>query len=331
MNILFVRSPNFITINQTPRIGSRVMLYFRTKSTAYPTIPNYVISKQRVTATSASERYNISDYAREYINIDEPGAVVNGVESDNVWCFAKVERYKENSTGVFDLIDITEYICLNGYSQPSINTNLLFLYNTNINKQFNAINTTYVNVLVYHDGMDGSNTAWNGIILINDDAPVGYYLLKVRLAVTGENTLSYIADETIYTASGGLSTQVCEPKYNPIIVWFINRFGGWQSLTFFKNQIESIETESKEYQFLGGNKKAFNFQGTESIKANTGYVDENYNELIQDLLLSENVLIGDRKVLVKSKSQPKKTSLNDKLINFELEFTYSENLINDVI
>jgi hypothetical protein len=328
MDIIFVRSPFFINIDDNPRIGSRVELKFRTKSTSYPTAPSYTISKPRVTINSVSERYNISDYAREYININQPSAVVNGIESDDLWCFVEVKRYVQTDINTFDLIDTTEYIALNGYSQDSVDSDLVLLFNPAINKQFNQVNTTYLNILINYQG---DNVNWNGLNILRSPDPLGYYLIKVRLAVTGENTLTYFDGEVGLSASGGLSTQVCEPKYSPIIVWFINRFGGWQSLTFFKNKVETIETESKEYHFLGGNKKAFNFQGTESIRANTGYVDENYNELIQDLLLSENVLIGDRKVLVKSKSQPKKTSLNDKLINFELEFIYSDNLINDVI
>ena len=77
MDIIFVRSPFFVTIDDNPRIGSRIELKFRTKSTSYPTNPDYTISKQRVTINSVSERYNISDYAREYINIDQPSSVVN--------------------------------------------------------------------------------------------------------------------------------------------------------------------------------------------------------------------------------------------------------------
>lgn len=328
MDIIFVRSPFIVKIDDNPRIGSRIELKFRSKGTSYPANPDYTISKQRVTINSVSERYNISDYAREYINIDQPSSVVNGIESDNLWCFVEVKRYRQTAVNTFVLIDTTEYIALNGYSQTSIDSDLVLLFKPAINKQFNAINTTYLNILINYKG---DNVNWNGLNILRSPDPLGYYLLKVTLALTGENTLTYFDGFEGVSQSGGLSTQVCEQKYSPIIVTFINGFGGWQSLTFFKNKVETIETESKEYHFLGGNKKAFNFQGTESIRANTGYVDENYNELIQDLLLSENIIVAGRKALIKSKSQPKKTSLNDKLINFELEFIYSDNLINDVI
>ena len=37
---------------------------------------------------------------------------------------------------------------------------------------------------------------------------------------------------------------------------------------------------------IGQNAK-YNFNGKQSVKMNTGFVNENYNELIQDLMLSE--------------------------------------------
>jgi hypothetical protein len=136
------------------------------------------------------------------------------------------------------------------------------------------------------------------------------------------------------------SIEVCEPKYTPITCTFVNRYGGWQFLTFFKASMEAIETDYKEfnmlpsdldYNVLQGQRKRFNHQGKQSIKCNTGWVDENYFELIQDLLLSETVLLGGKPALVKSKSSEKKTSLNNKVINYEIEFEYNYGLINDVI
>ena len=69
----------------------------------------------------------------------------------------------------------------------------------------------------------------------------------------------------------------------------------------------------------------------QTIKCNTGWVDENYSELIQDLLLSEVVLLDNKPVIVKSQSFDIKTSLKDKNINYEIEFEFNYGLINDVV
>jgi hypothetical protein len=53
--------------------------------------------------------------------------------------------------------------------------------------------------------------------------------------------------------------------------------------------------------------------------------------LIQDLLLSETVLLDGKPVEVKTQATTLKTSLQDKNINYEIEFDYAFNLINNVI
>jgi 3-phosphoglycerate kinase len=88
---------------------------------------------------------------------------------------------------------------------------------------------------------------------------------------------------------------------------------------------------STNYNVFQGQRRRFNQQGKQSIKCNTGWVSEDYFELIQDLLLSEVVLLDNVPVNVKTKSSEKKTHLNNRLINYEIDFEYNFGLINDVI
>jgi hypothetical protein len=69
----------------------------------------------------------------------------------------------------------------------------------------------------------------------------------------------------------------------------------------------------------------------QSIRINTGWVDENNSELIQDLLLSETILLDLKPVTIKTEGTELKTSLNNKMINYEMEFDYSFDLINNVV
>ena len=131
-----------------------------------------------------------------------------------------------------------------------------------------------------------------------------------------------------------------ECKYTPVLCDFINRYGGWQTITFFKAQTNAINVKGSEYNLLPdaidyniykGQSKVFNINGTQTVKLNTGWVDENYNELITDLLLSETVLLDNKPVKVKTQSHTFKTQLKDKMINFEIDFEYAFDLINDVV
>jgi hypothetical protein len=138
----------------------------------------------------------------------------------------------------------------------------------------------------------------------------------------------------------------CETKYNPIRVNYINKLGAWDFITFFKARTENWEVKNKEYQLLPddvnynplrGESKAFNYEAKQSIKVNTGWLDESYNELIKDLIVSETIILYDyetetqKPVKLKTMTTDLKTSLQDKMINYQIEFEYNYNQINNVI
>jgi hypothetical protein len=243
----------------------------------------------------------------------------------------KVKRYSNNT-----LLDTETFVCLNGYTQYSEGYNgytedaIVPLVNTDI-KAYRHNNVNYINVFLEANGYQWVTTQGFNFTVTQDAVwKLPYEFNTYQLKIVG-------VTRPVFTFN---SEQLCEPKYTPITCTFINRYGGWQYLTFFKANIQSIETTSKEfsmlpasidYNVLQGQRKAFNKQGKQKIKCNTGWVDENYFELIQDLLLSEVVLLDNKPAIVKSQSADYKTHLKDKNINYEIEFEYSFGLINDVI
>ena len=133
--------------------------------------------------------------------------------------------------------------------------------------------------------------------------------------------------------------QTCEPILDPQLVQFVNRYGGLDFIWFFKMRTDSITTESKDYKLLQpemtydvtiGQNAKYNFNGKQSVKMNTGFVNENYNELIQDLMLSEKVWINSIPAIVKSTGTEFKTQIRNKNINYEIEFEYAFDLINNM-
>ena len=71
-----------------------------------------------------------------------------------------------------------------------------------------------------------------------------------------------------------------------------------------------------------------------AISLNTGFIKEDAKETIEELFLSENVFIRfENKTLPihpVSKSFIHKTSLNDKLINYSVDFEFAFDKINNV-
>ena len=141
-----------------------------------------------------------------------------------------------------------------------------------------------------------------------------------------------------------------ECLYTPIKVTFVNKFGAFQDLIFFKKSIDktSVKGESYKssifdlatltYKTYQHQLTQFMVQGSDSITMNTGYIPEDYNQVIEELMLSEQVwatfvteteeLI--RPVVPKTKSFTHKTQLNDKLIDYTIDFDIANNKINNI-
>lgn len=331
MKKIFIRSPYFIEIDEAAQTTGKVELYIWNKESTKPSVPNHTLSKSVPSTNQNKLSWNVANYAKEFIKPVSPVVVsVPTEESDLTWCYMQVISYSDD----VEVNDET-FVCLNGYTTYSGGYNysttddIVPLTNINI-KALRGVTAPYINVFV-----DSNDYNWSGDIDNFFSATTdGMWKLPVdfdtyQFGVDGSPTDFYYYSE-----------ELCEPKYTPVTCTFVNRYGGWQFLTFFKNSTEAIETEFKEfsmlpsnvdYNVLQGQRRRFNHQGKQSIKCNTGWVPENYFELIQDLLLSEVVLLNGKPAVVKSKSSEKKTSLNNKVINYEIEFEYNYGLINDVI
>jgi hypothetical protein len=324
MKKIFIRSPYFIEIDEEDQTSAKIELFIWNKESTKPSTPTHTLSKNIASSTQTAISWNVANYAKEFIKPVAPVVVsVPTEESDLTWCFMQVISYS-NDVEVND----ETFVCLNGYTAYSSgynqsNSNVVVpLVNPAITFQKSASVVPYVNVF-YEIGeyeIIGEGT------LNIDEATM--YKIPLTDDLNGDDYFEYN------------STEVCEPKYTPITCTYVNRYGGWQYLTFFKANMQSIEATSKEfnmlpsavnYNVLQGQRKRFNQQGKQTIKCNTGWVTENYFELIQDLLLSDTVLLDNKPVVVKSQSSEYKTSLKDKNINYEIEFEYSFGLINDVI
>ncbi len=140
-----------------------------------------------------------------------------------------------------------------------------------------------------------------------------------------------------------------ECKYEPKKVTFINKFGALQDMYFFKKAVEmmTIEKESYKSNILNSNfeysrsshvNRDFNIIGKESVTLSSGFLSEEYNEVFKQMMLSEkvwvtNVTEGVEQVLpinVKTSDITYKTSLNDKLVEYTIEFDKAYDTINNI-
>ena len=142
---------------------------------------------------------------------------------------------------------------------------------------------------------------------------------------------------------------LCEPKYQPITVYFVNRYGSWEFLNFMKrkdfkttrngNEYTTrafrYESEQLTYGIDRGQVKRYNVDGQEFITMSTGFVDQKTGDAVQQMLMSENIVAWE------STNNPNPTPLhienqevnyglgvNDKLINYTITFKVAATLIN---
>ena len=163
-----------------------------------------------------------------------------------------------------------------------------------------------------------------------------------------------LVDEVYVASSTGteiikiLSTEEC--KYEPYKVTFVNKYGALQDLMFFKKSVESTNVTSEQfkasifdqstlsYKTHQHQQQAFLAQGKDRITMNTGYVNDDHNSVIEELLLSEQVYYTEITetaevvipVIPLTKSVTYNTSVNDRLANYTVDFEHAFDKINNI-
>ena len=177
-----------------------------------------------------------------------------------------------------------------------------------------------------------------------------------------EQFLSYLdiskVDEIVvgYDTDAGSAADIIKVRnldcsiYDPIRVTFVNKYGALQDLWFDKKSMNSINVQSNNYKASvmdfsstptydtsAHQNRVLDLVGTESITMNTGYIDEEYNEVFRQLMLSEQVwmtrLTDTEEILPlrpKTQSLQFKTRTNDKLVNYTVEFDFAFDKINTI-
>jgi hypothetical protein len=365
MKVINARSPYFIEVDENDQVAAQLRLFIWNKGETEPATPTY-IEKKIVSATQTGIVFNISPYIAEQIEpIDAVPREYAHEDANDMWVYVRAEWYYQ----VVDdktWIPVREinYIGVNGFNNYLNGANqtrtapIVYLTNPNIIQYYNEDlpqkDLPYFNVLIEHDGASDTEIKWTNrrtlsssaqLILSSLDEPNTYmFMIPAKDAGIADHNFGndiIIESELVGTLQPTVTfLPVCESKYTPVICEFINRFGGWQFLTFWKAQTNNVEVKNSEFRLLPDNwdynplrnqTQQFNFMGTQTVKLNTGWVDENYSDLMFDLMASETILLDNKPANIKTKSMPIKTGLQDKMINYEVEFTYSYNLINDVV
>ena len=310
-NIL-LRSPHFVTVTTASHLSAQMAL------TIDGTL-RYTILKN---ATSNRTVFEISTLAKDYYIAD----------------------YGGSTGGTFDTVAISYVITTftavdgggTGTAQSAVTRTGLYAYSEfreGVNQEIDPDDAELTNTGNTSKIYLPDNTA--GFVYAMDSGTPTKYAVSTTATSVNASTITYAIE------------RVCSAKYTPIKMRFINKFGMPQDFYFFLKSAESVNTKSEtfkrnifnysssNYDVKSHQTKTFNKNGKKRLTLNTDYLIEGYNLVIEDIMLSEYVWIisGNivRPVTVVTSSLTKKTSLNDKLIQYTLEVEEANDIINNIV
>jgi hypothetical protein len=365
IKVILARSPYQVIIDEDSQTSTKVELRLWNKGETRPTNPTYIMSEGIASVTQTQTNYNISPFILEYIDKFYPEYYSQNVAlaRNEEWCIGEYKTYFSSNTVDNQVIDVVEFCGVNGYSTPEQGMNydpaepgaFYLMANPNIKvywknnyPDFSVI--PFYNFIVRDAGeeykaewFDKSEQLLNSVTFYDgEDAFFNYaiplvYANSTFVIISRKNEGAYYKIET---------EEICEPLYPVEHIRYVNNYGGWGYLAFFKASYNSINVKNSDYALmqkevnyeqLRGQTKPFNINGNGSMKVNTGWITEDYFELIQDVMLSDTIIQEDisltyyRPLIIKTSTMQKKTYLTEKNINYTLEFDFANKLINNII
>lgn len=229
-------------------------------------------------------------------------------------------------------------------------TSIAFYYKGELKKSESVSTSTNTNAQIKYLSVSGSteSTDFEQRVLLDGG------ILEATPCIQGllDSLDIGLIDEVLIGSSKGTEVvkikTIDECKYSPIMVTFVNKYGALQDIVFFKKSIESMSVRGEQYKaanFEDSNltyathkhsRTQFMVQGQDSITMNTGYLNEGYNKVIEELMLSEQVWMyrdGDSNItpiIPTTKQVTFKTSLNDRLVDYTINFDMAFDKINNI-
>jgi hypothetical protein len=349
MAIINARNPYIVTINETSQIETKLQIFLWNGTGSMPASPTYTLSKKIPSSNNPATYYDISPYVREYINHDTLQTITNVFTNTPItqWCNIGLKLFKKVSTSFVQVGSTQTHFGVDGYGyfeegvNPALGNYLLssgsYTYNYDLSGEYgwltlysgtgNSVKyTNLVSGATYTTGV-GTNI-WTDIPRVYPTYAADGNKLEI---INGSGTVLYTSN----------FVPKIECKYTPVQIDFVNKFGAWQREWFFKASYDSLAVENTEYNLMPsrfpaysiseGQRAVFNANGKKSIRVNTDWVSESYKEVIQQLMLSERILINKKPAKINTKSTELFKSINTHMINYQLEFEYAFDVINSVV
>ena len=342
---IFVRSPYILSQAGVANDTTKCELFLWNDPASIPATPTRTLSKPIPSSIQTTVYYDISEYCRDYIaHLKYNEVITDTPVAVGEYCYCTAKVYLNEV-----LEDTYTFVCFDGYGyfadgmNPTSNNVLMDEGTYQIKTNANSGGIT-----IHNDGVDSWGVTYKPLgasFPTYTDAMSGVSYapyINENFKGTGGNRVEVTKDDGVnppVVMASFTFLEVCEPKYTPVNLDFINRWGVWQRIVCFKASFDNFDVMSNEfnmmsptpnYSIYANRKQTFNTNGNDKIRVNTGIVDESYKGVIKQIMLSEKIMLDDKPVKLSSKSIELPKSVNKKIINYEMSFEYAYQTINTI-
>ena len=286
--------------------------------------------------------FELSELIRDYITTE-----FSGYNNEPVW--VRLDYIIYNTGGGVVSSGQDDYLAFSGYTQYADGINSqgsrdkLF----SNNKIFIPDGETLVVPVFSEDVVDVTFTGDTvTVVNITSSADTSSKIAYASVDLSSVGNVSNVLIDSI-TGDINVPVEVVEcSKYNPLKVTFYNKHGALQDLFFFAKNVESVSRSAEGYKssVYRGETNSYsttehqytnlNVTGRERITLNTGYVSQDYNEPIKELMMSEKVWLTQGgtvyPIQVQTSSVEFKNRLNDSLVAYTIEAEYAFDSVQNV-
>lgn len=302
----------------------------------------YNFTKNRPSATAGNTWLDISPYIRdiyEFSPVSTNGITVNTISNSTTFSvlYASITAQPVDSLGSSLSPLSQKYICTDGYSYYSQGQNLQPTQKILLSHATYKADARGYFIVPLRATSGDSDPTVNGVSVALGSVVVNTNMVKYLIVpcfnYTGSIAVSY-EGETINIEL------ITECKFPLREIQFLNRFGAFEIMHFYKAAKESITVRSEDFKNAYTNGlsydvqrhqiQRYNVQSNKSINIETGFLNPNYNFTIEELLQSEKVYLNGTPINVDTTSLDYKTRIVDKLISYNINFSQAFDHINNV-
>ena len=344
-----------LTLTRTPRYIRTVALtnatYFKLELFIFtgvigskPATATYTINKDIINAET-QVTFEINQLVRDYYTTGQA-----------LWVIADITGFTSSTVITPVSTTFLAFDGFNYYQEPiaaggSINATYTYPILLSADK-FQVLNTDFAQIPINAEIAERVDFKLNGVVVsthtITDNGNTNQ---KIQYVSTSASNVDEV--DVVYNSGASTETKtielIDECKFSVSKIVFVNKLGALQNLYFFKKSVETLDVKKDNFQrnildatlpyavgfkFTEHQIKDYNIIGNESLVLNSGFVSESMNDSFKELLLSQYVWVvrsGDTlPVNVTSSNLTYKTGLNDRLINYTINFKYAFDTINNI-